>query len=469
MRNLLRPLLAASIAAPLVAQSFQPGDLYLYSAGYTGGSSSAGAIVKIDPHTGAHTMFVDLVTVSSTADTIAYDPFRDRMIFFGGLVPNHNEVYLADAAGNLTSLGLGVASGPGLGKFAPRGDGIIYFVGHHDPLNFSYFDAANQVHTLMDASGTTPFAFPFGAGAVGRMVHHAQTNSLVCAVFNNLAICPGGTNEAVNLHVLELSSDGSRVVLHTCFQYDVNPGQLGEVPVGLGPGPGGDLLLHVDDNSSATLPRMAVVRPALGDAVPFAWSQVPATSSGTYSQLLGRAIVHDSGADVLRAFAFGESGDGLVIATGTGSPGGHSEAASLIEIAPQAPGFGLSASPGSISVSAGGAQAWGIAFGATHAGEVHLVAGSMTGWTPATPYGGVAIPLVFDAYAVWTLAHQNGPILQSTFGVLDGAGAASASFVLPGGAVPTLVGTTAYHAALALSGAGAVTAATNPVAVTFTP
>jgi hypothetical protein len=40
--------------------------------------------------------------------------------------------------------------------------------------------------------------------------------------------------------------------------------------------------------------------------------------------------------------------------------------------------------------------------------------------------------------------------------------------VLPGGAVPSLAGATAYHAALALS-AGVVTAATNPVPVSFTP
>ena len=38
---------------PAVAQSFEPGDLYLYTPAFQGGSSSAGAIVRVDPGGGS--------------------------------------------------------------------------------------------------------------------------------------------------------------------------------------------------------------------------------------------------------------------------------------------------------------------------------------------------------------------------------------------------------------------------------
>ena len=458
---------APPVASPVASQAggFQPGDLYLYNPSYPVPGSSSGAIVRIEPATGAKTVLIDLVTSSVGADQMAYDPWRDRLIFFGGLVPNHNEVYLCDAAGNLESLGQGAVAGPVVGKFAPRGDGIIYFKSIDAPTLLSYFDAANQVQTLMDATGAAPFAFPAGAGAIRHLEYHAPSNRLVATTFSNLAVCPGGLADAVNIHLLDLSADGSRVVASSCFQFDLNPGVFGEIPAGLGPGPGGDLILHIDDNGPSALPRIVRVSPGTASAVSFATTATPATSSGCYSQLLGRAIVHDSSADELRAYSFGESGDGTTVTSGLGP----ATVAALVEIVPATSSFGLSAAPSSLSLAVGGAQTWAIDFGPGHAGELHLVAGSLSGWTPATPLGGVAVPLVLDGYTLWTLANQNGPLLVGTFGVLDGQGSASASFVLPAGTDPGLAGLTLYHAALSLNASGFATAATNPVALTLAP
>jgi hypothetical protein len=91
----------AALALPAAAQGggFQPGDLYLYNPAFHGLSSGDGAIVRVEPTTGSVTAFHDLASSSSGTDQMAYDPWRDRLIFFGGFVPNHNEVYLSDAAG----------------------------------------------------------------------------------------------------------------------------------------------------------------------------------------------------------------------------------------------------------------------------------------------------------------------------------------------------------------------------------
>ena len=460
----LTTILALSAAAQ--SGGFQAGDLYLYNPAFEGLSSTSGAIVRVQPTTGTITMLVDLET-SSNGDTMAYDPWRDRLIFFGGLIPNHSELYLCDAAGNLTSLGFGTTSGSLVGRFAPRGDGLIYFRSLTTPGEISYLDAADNVQTLLDAAGAAPYAFPGNLNNVRQLEFHPASNSLVAATAASLEVCPGGLADAVNLYRLDLSADGTRVLSDACFQYDVDPGAGNENPVGLTPGPGGDLLLHVDNNSGATLPRMARVDPGGASASSFASSSSGATSSGAYSQVLGRAIVHDSFSDVLRAYVQGESGAGTVIATGTGAVGGSGESAALVEIVPTS-SFGLSATPATISLSAGGSQAWEIALGLAHAGQVHLVVGSLSGWTPATLVGGVPIPLVFDGYSSWTLGHQNSAVLQSTFGVLDGQGGASAAFTLPAGTDPSLVGLVAHHAALAFFG-GSVVAATNPVPVELLP
>ncbi len=135
-------------------------------------------------------------------------------------------------------------------------------------------------------------------------------------------------------------------------------------------------------------------------------------------------------------------------------------------------GGGLVASERSISVSAGGAQSMTICAGATHAGRPYVVLGSFSGTRPPLAVDAVLLPLVPDAYTYAALALANGPPFGGFFGVLDGAGGASAQLALPPLAAPALVGLIASHAVLAASVAappyGAVFAS-NAVGVRFVP
>ena len=465
LRTLATTLLLAPAA--LAQASFQPGDLFLYNPAFQGPSSSSGAIARIDPSTGQVSVFLDLVTSSSGNQQLAYDSWRDQLIFFGGFVPNENRVWLADAAGNLTDLGLAVSSGPTLGNFSPRGDGIVYFRGHNAPLQISYFDAANTVQTLLDASGTAPYAFPPGANTIVRMAYDAPTNSLVVAITNNLGICPGGSNQAVNLWRIDLSPDGTRALSESCTQYDLNPGQFSGVPVGLATGLQGDLILHVDDNVGGLLPRMARIDVATLTVTPFASSLFGPTSAGCYSQTLGKAVVFDSFADELRAFSEGQAGVGSTIATGVSTPGGLGVKATLIEVQPSGAPFGLSASPSTLSLASGGTQAFGLDLGAALAGQLHLVLGSTSGTSPAFPVDGVPLPLALDAYTSFTLTAAGSATLPGSFGVLDAEGRAQAALVLAPGLTPSLAGQVLHHAALVLSPSGAAELATNPVALSL--
>ena len=114
----------------------------------------------------------------------------------------------------------------------------------------------------------------------------------------------------------------------------------------------------------------------------------------------------------------------------------------------------------SISSSAGGLQHLDLDLGAGHAGDLYLLAGSLSGTTPGLALGALNVPLNVDAYTLMIIGQANtGPFL-GTLGVLDGAGRGSAAIALPPGSLPGLSGLRADHAALVLTGT-VVTAVTG--------
>lgn len=468
----IAPLLLASLAltTPLAAQSFEPGDLYLYQPAFDGAASHDGAVVKVDLVTGNATKFLDLETSSSRRDQLAYDPFRDRLIFQGGFTPNHTELYLADAAGNVTSLGLASAAGPAAGAFAPRGDGNVYFQFSSDIFDLKRLDATNTVHLLLDASGAAPFA-PSGwhTGLIQAMEYHAPTNSLLLGFGANQGICAGGQAFDTSIRQLTLSADGTRVLAETCWQFDFLPGQFDGRIVGMSAMPGGDLLVTMDAFQSGALPRMLRVDPVAQTATPFATNDYLGDGSvvaGAYNHTLAKAVIADSFHDVLRSYAAGESGAGASFAPGISASSGTGEVASLVEIGVATGGPAMSASPLTLSGSAGGTQAWQIEFGSAFGGEFYLVVGSLTGWSPGTPYAGLTVPLQPDVYTTFTINNAGGAFLPGSVGQLDANGSASASFVLPPSVAPSFVGRTGYHATLAFTSAFVPLGVTNAVRVT---
>jgi len=109
-------------------------------------------------------------------------------------------------------------------------------------------------------------------------------------------------------------------------------------------------------------------------------------------------------------------------------------------------------SPATVSVGSGGSQSLNLNAGPCNGGRFYLVLGSVTGTTPGLPLGGgVILPLNADAYFNRTLAAPNLPPMGASFGVLNGAGQASASFTLPPGLTVNLVGVTVHHAYVLLT------------------
>ncbi len=333
--------LAASLplAAPSAAQGFTQGDLYLATPAATGISTGQGGIVHIDVVAGTTTLLAGPLGYQSYHGMFAYDPYRDRLVFPAyGPDPINDplRMWAMDATGAMQILADLSAS---YAAFAPTGDGRIYMRRVQSPNGqVALFDAANQFHTVMDASGTQPFTFVPGAFVqYQHLLYHEPTNSLFMAARHANPSCNTSFTQALTVFRAPLSADGMRVVGPvTCSEFEVSTS--GEVPVGLSRMPDGDLLLVCDTNNSGPESRMIRVNPFTLAMTSFAINDylgAASTNAGSFSSVLNRAVILNTGGDELRAFSAGESGEGIVLPSGPQwvSPAGSTgEIATMIEI-----------------------------------------------------------------------------------------------------------------------------------------
>jgi len=103
-----------------------------------------------------------------------------------------------------------------------------------------------------------------------------------------------------------------------------------------------------------------------------------------------------------------------------------------------------------LSVVTGGEQALLLRTDPTSAGDLFLFAGSASGTSVGffEPFGGLHVGVDPDAYTFFLLDHLGGGLVVPWFGLLDANGDADASFRLPAGTNPSLVGTSVHHAAI---------------------
>ncbi len=330
---------AASTGGPLFAQSsgFVPGDLYLFSPAITGSSSTDGALLRIDPTTGATTVLVDLDVTASTPQSAAYDSYRNRIVFQGrpAGVAGQSALWMVDGNGALQKLGY---DGKPLRTFAPSGDGKIYLLDDSDGTAWiEYIDAANVRHPLMQDIGLAPFTINDNFGFdVRAMLYDPASHRLFIASYSAASVvCTGGNTADVNLRSIQLDTAGTQVIGPViCNQFAVDPSGPGEIPVGLSFGQNGQLLLVVDTGTNAQNSRMISVDPNTLAMTSFAangsYVGAAATNAGTWSSALNKAVILDTGNDVLRKFGAGESA--LATSLPVSSAGGSGEIATMFEI-----------------------------------------------------------------------------------------------------------------------------------------
>lgn len=342
--SLLVPTAASLVialgAAAATAQSFQQGDLYLFSPAINGSSSTSGALVRLRPSDGTGAIVNTFFGTPQQFDAAAFDPYRNAMVFMAQLtLGSPVQLWQCDAAGNLTSLGY---PNRVLASFAPANGGRIYLrdVQEFPAGRLHYLDASNQYHTVMDASGAVPFEFFPGSSTQFHCMHyHAPTNALFVAHSSGFTqVCGGGaTSTTLIVRRVTLSADGARAVGPVlCAQFEVSTS--GESAVALDEMSDGTLLAVVDSNTNAAEPRLVRLDPWTMATSTFAtigpYIGAAATNAGCWSSVVGGAVVIDTGNDVMRSFQQGQSGTGITIAfpVPVSSAGGSGEVASLVEV-----------------------------------------------------------------------------------------------------------------------------------------
>jgi hypothetical protein len=323
----LSTLFGVATGASAQGGDFNAGELFIYSPIQSAAYNGYG-IMRVDPVSGASSVFAP-VTGNYPAQglAMAFDPYRQRLVFSATIGSNFNHVWFADGAGNLQNItAANYPIGVYLDNFAPTADGRLYC--HHDAGNSTplyWFDQANVLHVLYDSDGVTPFKIDGNYYSYNGMIHDAATNSLFVA---STKPKPGFPEWATNVRKLPLSADGSRVigpVGNVQFEISPNPFQTtsGEHPRGWSHGPNGQLVLIVNSVDYLVMPRMLLVDPVTSaisvwgntgdDQPPELYNQ---TTGGAYSSALNKVVVVDYNNSTLRAYAQGSAGGpGSVIAT----------------------------------------------------------------------------------------------------------------------------------------------------------
>ncbi len=323
----LSALLGVAAGASAQGGGFNAGELFIYSSVQSTVLNGYG-ILRVNPVTGASSVLAQTTgSYSAQGLGMAFDPYRQRLVFSATIGSGFNHVWFADGAGNLQNItAANYPIGVFLDNFAPTGDGRIYC--HHDggsAVPLYWFDAANQLHILYDSDGVTPMLINSTSFNYNGMIYDAATNSLFVASSQPGA---GYPIWAANVFKLPLSADGSRVVgpvVHTVFEVSPNPPQFtsGEYPRGWSHGPNGQLILIVNCVDALVMPRVLQVDPVTsaisvwsntGDSGPLtSWAQ---TTGGAYSSALNQVVVVDYNHGTLHGYAQGAlGGPGNVIAT----------------------------------------------------------------------------------------------------------------------------------------------------------
>jgi len=319
LSTLLGVATGASVASAQ-GGGFNAGELFVYTGGIQSPGYNGYGILRVDPVTGASSVFVQTAGLYSFTGAMAFDPYRQRLVFSAPVGGPTQQIWLADGAGNLQDLSAGAYPlGIYLHSIAPTNDGRIYcsFDSGNTPTPLLWYDAANNLRVLYDSDGVTPMKIDGGYYFTDGMIWDAGTNSLFIA---SRTPAPGFPQAAVNVRKLPLSADGSRVigpVGNSTFEVSLAAPQhsSGEKPVGWSYGPNGQLVLCVLTVDTPVMPRMLLVDPVTsaisvwgsnGSTLPM--SAYANTPGGAYTAALDQVVIVDYSNAVLRGYAQGSGG-----------------------------------------------------------------------------------------------------------------------------------------------------------------
>jgi hypothetical protein len=270
------------------------------------------SLYRIAPETGHGTALISGFSgYGGWSGKIVFDPYRDALLVNLALPPDGPFTYkLWAVASDGSKTAIPGLNGAALRAMAAVGDGRIYFQTHGtgsptEPIK--YLDAANVVHTLLDANGSAPFPFP-----VEHLLYHAPTNSLLASTSNWWS-----TNDCNPLggsvFRIPLSADGSQVAGPVVCASTSNAYAAEEI-MALDYLPGGDVLAVLAVGiPGTTIKRLKRFNPFTMVVSDFADPTYLDVNGGCWSSRIGAAVILEDSTKTLRAYAANQSGSGTQI------------------------------------------------------------------------------------------------------------------------------------------------------------
>lgn len=326
-RNVL-PALAlaglASLMSPGAAAQTGPwsaGEIILMNP-----DAGAWKVLRIDPLSGDAEILIEPRYWGGWADPMEFDTWRNAMVVNMSLHPDgpfNYKPWVVSSDGSAVALpGLDSVSLRGI---ATTGDGRIYLQRNtFGNGTIEYYDAGNQLHTLMDETGTAPFDL-----RVEHVLYDPAGDALIAV--HSVHWTPGSpcSTTANSVYRIPLSADGSQVAgpvtCTTLLTANENLLSLDHLP-------GGDMLLVAQGLSDDKFWR---IDPSGPSASLWATCLPDDLNGGVHVDALGAAVVMEDASNQLRIFGPGSSGTGTTLPVdmpvGDGSTG-FSPADYLVDI-----------------------------------------------------------------------------------------------------------------------------------------
>lgn len=337
MKPLVPALLSAALLWPGAAPSAQTGP-------WTDGelvvlSSIAGAykIMRVVPETGATAVLASPLYVGGWSGSMAFDSHRGGLLANISLPPDGTfqyRLWLISHDGTAAALPGFTGS---LRALASTGDGRVFFIRHsgmaQGPKTIEYFDAADQIQTLKQADGVTPFQIE-----VEHLLYDAPTNALIGSSSAWWSATDCGASGG-SVYRIPLSSDGLRVDGPvTCTSLTTNGADI----MSLDHKADGNVLAFVASGEVPSQSRIFAVNPVTLATSEWADPWQGEIEGGVWSARLGKAVVHAgwTAGYELRTFVQGQVGTGDLLPTSQPIMGwgGYSPHDDLVEVDLNGPG-----------------------------------------------------------------------------------------------------------------------------------
>lgn len=260
-------------------------------------------ILRVDPLTGDGEVLTHVKDFGGWAGGMAYDSYRDAVLACFSLDPDPYWKYqLYAVASDGSSIALPGLTSVTVRALAPAGDGRIYLQRSTTVSSqIEYFDAGNQLHVLMDETGTAPLLLP-----VEHLRYHAPSQALIGTLTNWTG--PSCSANQNTLYRIPLSADGSQLSGPvTCVSFAQTQGYI----MGLDDLPGDLMLMTLAAwNQPQKLWSVDAWTLAMGS-----WANVDSVdlNGGVYCPPLGAAIVFEDFQNELQVHAPGSAGSSYTL------------------------------------------------------------------------------------------------------------------------------------------------------------